>query len=52
MEVCVVGERGGLQHNLLQQLNQLHVELLGHEGLDCDADLLGVPGLRQGRADL
>jgi len=43
LKVGVVGEGGGLEHNLLQQLNQLHVQLLGHEGLHGDADLLRVP---------
>mmetsp|Transcript_18521 Transcript_18521/g.52004 ORF Transcript_18521/g.52004 Transcript_18521/m.52004 type:complete len:364 (-) Transcript_18521:2397-3488(-) len=52
LQVGVVGERSGLQHNLLQQLDQLHMQLLGHEGLDSDADLLRVARLRQRGADL
>lgn len=40
-----------IQHNLLQELDELVGKVSGHEGLDCDGHLLGILSLRQGRLD-
>ena len=49
--IPVVREHGVLQHNFLQQLNQLIGQVSGHEGLHGDGDVLGVLGLGQGGLD-
>lgn len=47
----VLAEDRVIQDNLLQELDELVGKVGGHEGLDCDRDLLWILGLRQGRLD-
>ena len=49
LQVVVVGEGGVLQHDLLQQLDQLGLEASLHEALHRHRHLLRVLGLRQRR---
>mmetsp|Transcript_10474 Transcript_10474/g.36145 ORF Transcript_10474/g.36145 Transcript_10474/m.36145 type:complete len:1393 (-) Transcript_10474:82-4260(-) len=48
LQVGVATEGRVLEHNLLQQLDQLVWQVGGHEGLDADRDLLWVLALREG----
>jgi hypothetical protein len=49
LEVVIVGEGRVLQHDLLQQLNQLCLQARLHEALDRDRHLLRVLALWQCR---
>lgn len=49
LEIVVIGEGGVLEHNLLQQLNELGLQSRSHEALDSHADLLRVFALWQCR---
>ena len=51
LQVVIVGDRGVLEYNLLQELNELCLKPSCHERLDCHADLLRVLALRQGCGD-
>ncbi len=48
LKVVVVAEAAVLQHNLLQQLNELSLQACQHEGLDGHGHLLRVARLWQG----
>ena len=51
LQVLVVGEVGGLQHDLLEQLEQLVRKVGSHERLDGRRHLLRVLRLGERRAD-
>mmetsp|Transcript_7995 Transcript_7995/g.24171 ORF Transcript_7995/g.24171 Transcript_7995/m.24171 type:complete len:363 (-) Transcript_7995:2284-3372(-) len=52
LQVAVLAEvRGLVQHDLLQQLDQLVWKIRSDEGLDGRRDVLGIRRLRQGGAD-
>lgn len=51
LEVSVVGEARVVEHNSLEELDELVRKLGGHEGLDGARDLVGVFGLRKGGGD-
>ena len=42
LQIVVVAEATVLQHNLLQQLNELSLQACQHEGFDSDGHLLRV----------
>mmetsp|Transcript_12955 Transcript_12955/g.36409 ORF Transcript_12955/g.36409 Transcript_12955/m.36409 type:complete len:306 (+) Transcript_12955:758-1675(+) len=50
LQVGVGGEGRVLEHNLLQELDELCLELSCHEGLDAYRHILGVLALREGGA--